>query len=90
MVCKLHLSRTFDIMEQPNGTAKECKIMRMRKKAWARPELEQCPYFIQDPRSLKGRWNKWFPKEQPLHLELGCGKCVFTAELAAQHPEIFS
>lgn len=62
--------------------------MRMRKKAWARPELAQCPYFIDDPTELKGKWNDWFPKIQPLHLELGCGKCTFTAELAAQHPEI--
>ena len=61
--------------------------MRMRKKAWARPELEQCPYFIRDPKAQKGKWNDWFPKKQALHLELGCGKCIFTAELAAQHPE---
>ena len=62
--------------------------MRMRKKAWARPELEQCPYFIQDPKALKNNWSSRFPQKQPLHLELGCGKCVFTAELAARHPEI--
>lgn len=62
--------------------------MRMRKKAWARPELAQCPYFIENPTTLKGNWKQWFPKEQPLHLELGCGKGTFTAELAAQHPEI--
>jgi tRNA (guanine-N7-)-methyltransferase len=60
----------------------------MRKKAWARPELAQCPYFIENPRALKGHWQEWFPKKQPLHLELGMGKGTFTAELAAQHPEI--
>lgn len=62
--------------------------MRMRKKAWARPELAQCPYFIENPTELKGKWKSWFPKEQPLHLELGCGKGTFTAELAAQNPDI--
>lgn len=62
--------------------------MRIRKKAWARPELEQCPYFVKNPTEQKGHWKDWFPKEQPLHLELGCGKATFTAELAAQHPEI--
>ncbi len=60
----------------------------MRKKAWARPELAQCPYFLEEPTQWKGRWQQRFPKAQPLHLELGCGKCTFTAELAAQHPQI--
>ena len=51
--------------------------MRMRKKAWARPELDACPYFIKNPEELKGNWSNWFPEKQPLHLELGCGKGVF-------------
>lgn len=62
--------------------------MRMRKKAWARPELAQCPYYIQDPKKLRGSWNEWFTRKQPLHLELGCGKGVFTAEIAVANPEI--
>ena len=62
--------------------------MRMRKKAWARPELAQCPYFVEHPAEQKGRWAQWFPKKQPLHLELGCGKCTFTAALAAANPDI--
>lgn len=62
--------------------------MRIRKKVWARPELEQCTYFVKNPAEQKDHWNEWFPKSQPLHLELGCGKATFTAELAAQHPEI--
>ena len=62
--------------------------MRMRKKAWARPELEACPYFIKNPQELKGNWSNWFPKKQPLHLELGCGKGVFLSELAVKHPDI--
>ncbi len=62
--------------------------MRMRKKAWARPELAACPYFIKEPEALKGQWKCRFAKKQPLHLELGCGKGVFLAELAARHPEI--
>ena len=30
--------------------------MHMRRKPWARPELEACPYYRQDPRDLRGRW----------------------------------
>lgn len=62
--------------------------MRMRKKEWARPELAVCPYFIQEPEKLAGNWNNWFPRRQPLHVELGCGKGVFTAEIAFRNPQI--
>ncbi|WP_085834213.1 tRNA (guanosine(46)-N7)-methyltransferase TrmB [Clostridium merdae] len=62
--------------------------MRMRKKAWARPELAHCPYFISDPEQWKGRWAQWFTEKKPIHLELGCGKGVFLAQLAPLHPEV--
>ena len=62
--------------------------MRIRKKTWAIPELTACPYFIQEPTKLKGHWREWFPSSHPLHVELGCGKCTFTAELAAQNPDV--
>ncbi len=61
--------------------------MRMRRKPWARPELEQCPFNIMNPKDYKGQWKTAFPKEQPLHLELGCGKGVFTACQGVKHPE---
>ena len=56
--------------------------MRMRKKKWARPELEACPWAELDSDARRGRWRSLFPKEQPLHVELGCGKGVSTAEMA--------
>ena len=56
--------------------------MRMRKKKWARPELEACPWAVLDSDACRGRWRSLFPKEGPLHLELGCGKGVSTAEMA--------
>ncbi len=40
-----------------------------------------------DPRQLKGRWNKVFAKEQPLYLELGCGKGQFASSVADAVPE---
>lgn len=60
----------------------------MRRKPWARPELEVCPFFVGQPCEWKGRWQQWFPKPAPLHLELGCGKGTFLAELAFQHPQV--
>lgn len=62
--------------------------MRMRKKDWARPELAACPYYTDQPETLKGHWQEQYAKKQPLHLDLGCGKCTFLAELAFRHPEV--
>ena len=51
--------------------------MRIRCKPWAKPELEACPFYISDPKACKGMWQAQFPKQQPLRLELGCGKGGF-------------
>ena len=62
--------------------------MRIRKKAWARPELAACGYYIEDPAGQKGRWQEGFGEKRPLHLDLGCGKCVFLAEAARNRPDV--
>ena len=62
--------------------------MRIRKKAWARPELAACGYYIPDPRQLRGKWQERFGDKRPLHLDLGCGKCVFLAEAAHQQRDV--
>lgn len=62
--------------------------VRMRKKAWARPELSACPYYIPEPEALKGGWMERFGEKRPIHLDLGCGKCLFLAEIAEKHRDI--
>lgn len=62
--------------------------MRMRKKPWARPELEACQFFIQQPASQKGKWRQYFVKEAPIFLELGCGKGGFLAQIASKNRDI--
>ena len=62
--------------------------MRMRRKPWARPELEACDFFIDNPPENYGKWHSVFEKKQPVHMELGCGKGGFLAKLAPSHPEI--
>lgn len=62
--------------------------MRIRFKPWARPELEASPFYIDTPEEWKGEWSKHFAKEQPLHIELGCGKGGFISQMAVKHPEV--
>lgn len=63
--------------------------MRIRFKPWARPELEQSKFYIANPEDKKGKWKEIFlNKENPLYLELGCGKGKFIANMAVNHLEI--
>ena len=63
--------------------------MRIRFKAWARPELEASSFYRDNPEKLKNNWIKEFKnQENPIHLELGCGKGQFIAQKAIQNPEI--
>lgn len=62
--------------------------MRIRKKPWAEPELSVCPFFVKTPEKLKGNWAGWFPKIQPLCLEVGCGKGSFIGQTALTYPHI--
>lgn len=74
--------------------------MRMRRKKNLEERLAACtnelltlrsddPNFANaacDPSYLD--LDALFPKKQPLHLEIGCGKGQFAVELARRHPEI--
>ena len=62
--------------------------MRIRFKKWARPELEASKFYIDNPEECKGKWNEFFKnKNNPIHLELGCGKGQFISKIALNHPE---
>lgn len=62
--------------------------MRIRRKPWAKQELEEAKFYIDDPTIYKGKWKEQFEdKEKPLHLEIGCGKGSFIAKLASKHQE---
>lgn len=57
--------------------------MRIRFKPWARPELEASYFYEDNPEGYIGKWKEKFKnKENPLHIELGCGKGSFISELA--------
>lgn len=63
--------------------------MRLRKKWWARPEMEESPFVItNDAKVLKGKWKEEFNNENPICLELGCGRGKFITENALLNHDI--
>ncbi len=63
--------------------------MRIRYKKWARPELEASKFYVDNPEEFKGRWKEHFENSNnPIHLELGCGKGQFIANLASSNLDV--
>ncbi|MBQ9899967.1 MAG: tRNA (guanosine(46)-N7)-methyltransferase TrmB [Acholeplasmatales bacterium] len=64
--------------------------MRLRKVKNAKERLEQNnnPYFISNPEEYKGKWNELFKNNNPIHIEIGCGKGQFISTLANRNPNI--
>ncbi len=62
----------------------------MRAKKWAKPELSVCPFYIQEneKKEHKGNWNKLFKNDNPIYLELGCGKGIFLSLITKAYPKI--
>lgn len=44
--------------------------MRIRRRKWAKEELEKAEFYIDNPVPYKNKWQEKFPKNQPLHIEL--------------------
>lgn len=61
--------------------------MRLRKKWWARPEMEESPLVITDPKEYKGRWKSAFGNDNEIYLELGCGRGGFITENALKYKD---
>ena len=54
------------------------------------PLVIQCPFWIlkQDGFALKGKWNaEFFHNDNPIVLELGCGRGEYTIGLARRYPD---
>ena len=63
--------------------------MRIRYKKWARPELEASKFYTDTPEEWKGKWkNFFFFFNNPLHIELGCGKGQFISQLASSNLDV--
>ena len=64
--------------------------MRLRKVKNAKERLavDNNKYFISEPEQNKGKWNEIFGNNNPIHIEIGCGKGQFISTLAKQNPDI--
>lgn len=62
--------------------------MRMRKKKNLASRLENCGDITVTYDGEKPDWHKIFGNDNPIHLEIGCGKGSFTRAVAQRFPEI--
>lgn len=63
--------------------------MRMRKKKNCDARLEKSGKLrITEPEKLFGRWNEEFGNDNPIYIEIGCGKGKFITESAIKNPDI--
>lgn len=62
--------------------------MRIRYKKWARPELEASKFYIDNPENYRGKWKEQFKNNNPIHIELGCGKGSFISQKASQNSNV--
>lgn len=75
-------------MRYANGKEGDSVELRLRKKRWAKPELEKDFKVIFTPSEMKGKWQEIFNNNYPINLELGCGRGNYIAQLAAENRDI--
>ncbi len=63
--------------------------MRVRKKKNCDVRLEKSgSLWIREPENLKGEWHREFGNNNPIHIEIGCGKGKFITETAQKYPDV--
>lgn len=49
--------------------------------------IKSFPNVLQYPEGMQGKWNAFFGNDNPVTLELACGKGEYTVSLARQYPD---
>ncbi len=63
--------------------------MRARKRKNTPERIQACSqFYIENPSEHKGNWNKVFLNNNPIRLEIGCGKGDFVKGMAEKNPDI--
>ena len=62
--------------------------MRQRNIKNLQEKLEQnSGFLVREPETVKGRWAELFGNDNPIYLELGCGKGKFISRMAQDNPD---
>ena len=62
--------------------------MRQRNIKNLQEKLEQnSGFLVREPETVKGRWAELFGNDNPIYLELGCGKGKFISRMAQDKPD---
>lgn len=61
--------------------------MRLRNNKNAKSILEESIYVVKNPEEYKGKWNKLFGNDNPIEIEIGCGKGNFIIGNALKYPD---
>ncbi len=62
--------------------------MRKRNKPWMEKELDSNNKLVNNPEDFKGRWSEYFGNDNPIYLEIGCGKGRFSINSALKFDDI--
>ncbi len=62
--------------------------MRIRKKHWIEDELNNSNVYVKNNEQYKDNWNKYFNNDNPIYIEIGCGKGNFITQNAIQNKNI--
>ena len=61
----------------------------MRKKKNCDARMERCSdIWIKEPEKYKGKWAGRFGNDNPIHIEIGCGKGNFIVGMAKMYPYV--
>ena len=61
--------------------------MRVRNIKNKKEILDSSNYVISNPEDYKNKWHTVFSNKNPIHLEIGTGKCTFIYEMAKTYPD---
>lgn len=62
--------------------------MRLKKVKGAKEIVQKSSYYVENPKEIKGKWNKLFDNQNPIHIEIGMGKGKFIINMARKYPTI--
>lgn len=62
--------------------------MRIRKKPWGDNERATNKAIVENPQESKGKWQEFFGNDNPIHVEIGCGKGQFLSKMSKLNPDI--